>query len=232
MREKAMKGWRRRSFLLGLCGAALVAGCNFPTAMYFLMPEAKEPPEYKRLASDNDKKEVRVVLWTYSALDMRTEFIQSDRQLTELLARQIDQMSRENQEKVKIVSPRKVEEYKNLHPDWKSLDPEQVGKYFKADYVINLEINQFSLYEPNAAEQLLRGRTHILVSVVDVNNPDDTPLPKEFSYTYPGEPRGGLDASEMHPIQFRNLFLEHAARRLAFYFVSHQKRDRVLVMDD
>jgi len=227
-----MTGLGRRSFLLGLCSASLLAGCNFPTAMYFLMPDAKEPAEYKRLASDDKKKEVRVVLWTYSALDMRTEFIQADRLLTELLSKRIHKMSEENDEKVTVVSPRKVEDYKNTHPDWKALPLEQVGHYFKADYVISLEIDQLSLYEPNAHETLYRGRTHILVSLVDVKNPDETQQPREFTDVYPSDARGGLDSFDMPAMQFRQTFLEHVAKRLTYYFVNHQKRDRVMVMDD
>jgi hypothetical protein len=219
---------RRRGFLLSMCGVAMAVGCNFPSGLYFLMPEAKEPAEYKRVASDDKKKEVKVVIWTYSALDPRLEFIQADRQLTDLLAKQIDQLSKENEEKVKVISPRRVEEYKNMNPNWKSLDPEQVGQFFKADYVISLEINQLSLYEPNAHETLLRGRARILVSLVDIKNPDETLQPHEFSDTYPEEMRGAYDSLDMHPMQFRQMFLQHLARRLSYSFVNHQKRDRVM----
>jgi hypothetical protein len=231
MREAAMKGLRRRGFLAGLCGAVLAAGCNFPTAMYFLFPENKEPAEYRRLASEDPKKEVTVVLWTYMGLDLRPETAQFDRALTEALARHIRQMTEENREKVTLVKPRLVEEYKNTHPDWKGLDPEQVGRYFKADYVISLEIDQLSLYEPNANQQLYRGRAHLLVSLVDVKNPDENPQPHEFSDLFPGDLRGGEDASDMPVMQFRQKFVEHIARRLSFYFVNHPKHDRVMVMD-
>ncbi len=221
---------RRRQFLLGLCGAALVAGCNFPTAMYFLMPEAKEPAEYKRLASEDKEKEIKVVLWTYMGLDLRPELAQADRQLAGKLAENIHHMSEENREKVTIVKPSLVEQYKSNHPDWNSIDPEQVGHYFKADYVISLEIDQLSLYAPNASPPLYQGRTHILVSLVDVKNPD-TKQPKEFSALYPGEERGGLDSFDMHVGEFKEKFLSHVAKRLAFYFVNHPRVERVMRLD-
>jgi hypothetical protein len=227
-----MKGLRRRSFLLGLCGTVLVAGCNFPTAMYFLFPESKEPAEFHRLASDDNKKETKVVIWTYMGLDPRPETAQVDRQLAEALAQQIRRMTEENKEKLTLVKPRQVEEYKNAQPNWKSLDLEQVGRYFKADYVICLEIDQLSLYEPNAYETLYRGRTRILVSLVDVHNPDETQQPREFTDLYPGDLRGGLDTSDLPKTSFRDQFIQHIARRMAFYFVNHQKRDRVMVMDN
>jgi hypothetical protein len=145
----------------------------------------------------------------FSWLDMRTEFIQADRLLTDLLSQHIHKMSEENGEKPTVVSPRKVEEFKNTHPDWKALPPEQVGRFFKADYVVSLEIDQLSLYEPNSHEQLLCGRTHILVSVADVKNPDNSPHPTEFSDRYPTELQGGIDSLDMPPMQFRQKFLDH-----------------------
>jgi hypothetical protein len=199
--------------------------------MYFLFPENKEPAEFQRLASDDDKKETKVVIWTYTGLDPRPETAQVDRQLAEALAQQIRQMTEENREKVTIVKPRLVEEYKNTNPNWKSLDPEQVGRYFKADYVIGLEIDQFSLYEPKAYQTLYRGRTHILVSLVDVHNPDETQQPREFTDIYPGDLRGGVD-TDVPVTLFRQQFVSHIARRMSFYFVNHQKRDRVMVMDN
>ncbi len=226
-----MNGFSRRSLLLGLCSVGLVAGCSFPTALYFLMPEAKEPAEYKRLASDDKKKEVRVVLWTYSDL-MGTEFIQADRLLTDQLSKYINKMSQENEEKLTVVSPRKVEEYKNTHPEWKSYREEEVGHYFKADYVISLEIDQLSLYDPNTHGQLYNGRAHILVKLVDVTNPDDSPHPTEFTDRYPTELRGGIDTLDIPPMVFRQKFLDHVAKRLSYFFVNHQKRERVMVMDD
>jgi hypothetical protein len=36
----------------------------------------------------------------------------------------------------------------------------------------------------------------------------------------------------MPPTLFRQRFVGHIARRMSFYFVNHQKRDRVMVMDN
>lgn len=225
-----MNGLRRLGLLLGLCIAAVAAGCSFPAVMYFLMPEAKEPAEYKRLASDDKKREIKVLLWTYMGLDTRMEFTQVDRQLTELLARQIRKMSEENDEKLTFISPRKVEEYKNEHPNWKTLDPDQVGRFFHADYVISLEIDQFGLYAPNAHEMLLQGKSHMLISLVDVKQPDESLPSREFTYIYPGE-QGALDNFSMPIAQFRQIYLEKLARRLTYWFVNHPKHDRVMMMD-
>ena len=227
-----MKALRQPTILLSLWGAVLSAGCiNFPQGLYFFMPEAKDPAELKRLADKESKKEVKVVLWTYMALDAREEFIQADRRLAAVLAEEIRRLSEENREKVTIVRPNLVDQYKSRHPNWQALEPATVGHDFNADYVVNLEINKLSLYEPKANQQIYRGQTEMLVSVVDMKNPDE-PLQKEFTDRYPTEARCDMTPLDITPYQFRDKFLEHVAKRLAFYFVDHKRRTKMVMFDD
>jgi hypothetical protein len=220
----------RRTVLLSLWGSMIVAGCSFPQSLYFLMPEAKDPAELKRLAADDSKKEVKVVLWTYMSLDPRTEFIQADRRLAVMLAEEIRRLSEENGEKVTVVKPNLVDQYKSRHPNWRALELTKVGHDFGADYVIHLEIDKLSLYEPNCSQQLYRGQTEISVSLVDMKNPDDVP-DKEFNDHYPSE-AGSINTWDMSPTAFRDRFLEHVAKRLSFYFVDHRRRTKMVMIDD
>lgn len=226
-----MNAWLRRTIFLSLWSAIFLAGCSFPQSLYFIMPEAKDPAELKRLANEDGKKEMKVVLWTYMSLDPREEFIQADRHLAVKLAEEIHRLSEENREKVTIVKPNLVEQYKSQHSNWQALDLTKVGHDFKADYVVNLEIDKLSLYEPNANQQLYRGQTEIQVSVVDMQHPDDVQS-KEFSDRYPAEARGDMTPFELTPHAFRDKFLDHVAKRLAFYFVEHKRRNRMVLIDD
>jgi hypothetical protein len=227
-----MAGRGRGWWGVGLLGALACAGCDPGTLAYFMMPEPKEAAELRRLASDDKKKEVKVVILTYPAMEPQADLIQVDRQLTEVLARQMTELFKDNEEKVTVVSPRRVEDYKNQHPSRRGLDPLEVGQHFKADYVIYLEIVRMSLYEPGAGQQLLRGRAHISVSLVDVNHPDDTEEPREFTHVYPSDSMGpkAVDA-DTPPAQFRQQFLASIAHRLSYYFAPHPKRDRSVQMD-
>jgi hypothetical protein len=226
-----MKALRRRTILLSLWGSILIVGCSFPQSLYFIMPEAKDPADLKRLADPDGKKEVKVVLWTYMALDPREEFIQADRRLAAMLAEELHRLSEENKEKVTIVRPNLVEQYKSRHSNWQALEPAKVGHDFNADYVVSLEINKLSLYEPKANQQIYRGQTEILVSVVDMKNPDE-PQQKEFTDRYPTEARGDMTPLDITPYQFRDKFLEHVAKRLAFYFVDHKRRTKMVMIDE
>jgi hypothetical protein len=218
-----------------LLSAALGAGCQgvSPGSLaYFFLPEDKEPPELRRLAAQDKKKEVKVVLLTHAALDPRPETIQADRQLAEALAKELNQLFQEDQEKVTVVPPRRVEEYKNNHPSRHGYDPVEVGEHFKVDYVIYIEINKLSLYERGAYDTLLRGRADLLVSVVDLKHPDENPDSKEFTCVYPSESKGALAADPETPVtMFRQAFLQDVARRVSYFFAPHPKRDRMMSTD-
>jgi hypothetical protein len=68
--------------------------------------------------------------------------------------------------------------------------------------------------------------------VADVRHPDDSPHPTEFTDRYPAELRGGIDTLDMPLMVFRQKFLDHVAKRLSYYFVNYQKRERVMAMDE
>jgi hypothetical protein len=219
-----MKAHARRWFLAGLVAAAC-AGCDPATTAYFLLPETKDPAELRRLASDDKKKDVKVAVLTHTELETRPELIQADRQLAEYLAKQLRERCAENKERVTVVPPRRVEDYKSAHPRWRG--PLEVGRELKVDYVIYLEINSMTLYEKGSSNLLYHGRAQISVSLVDVNHPDENPDQTELTAEYPSEARGGtLDASlDTNPMQFRAAFLGYVAKRLSWCFTGHRKRE-------
>jgi hypothetical protein len=219
-----------RRGLLALAALALVgsSGCDLQTMAYFLMPEAREPARILHLASKDPKKVPHVVILTYhSGLEARAEFIHADRQLAELLAQQLKALASGYEEKLEIVPQRKVEDYKNSHPNWKDMGLRQIGRAFAADYVIYLEINSLSLYEKNSYHELLRGRADITVSLADVKDPDDGLRQETFNCLYPSDARGPITVGfDAHPAQFRLAFLKDVARQLAWYFSSYPKREQ------
>ena len=145
---------------------------------YFLFPEAKHEAEMKQLAS-NDKKEVRVLLLTYATnKDTQPEFIQADRELAAILAQKLRQMYEVNGDNVTIINPHKVEEFKIMHPNWQQ-EPNlaEIGRQFKADYVVYVEIGSLTMYE-KLSRTLYHGHASLSVQLVNVHKPDDSPLPR------------------------------------------------------
>jgi hypothetical protein len=217
--------WRRTlvaSLFLAVC---LSAGCNpFTAPFLFSRPESDMPARMHKLAKADKKKDTRVAILSYNGLETRAELIQADRQLSELLARHLQEQCKVNEEKVTVVSPRKVEEYKNNHSDWhRDTDLGQtVGRYFKADYVIYLEFNSLTLYEPGSRSQLYHGKTNITVSLYDMSKPDEPPQHEEFSYSFPSEAKGGVvPVGDVSLAEFRQSFLNAVARKLTWYWTAH-----------
>lgn len=205
--------------------AGMAAGCNIMALPFFLTGmEAKHDAKFKLAPKEKDK-EVRAAIVAYAGLEIRPEFLKIDRELSRMMSMQLQEYFKNNKEKVTIVPTSQVEKYKDEHPNWHSLEPEEIGKHFKADYVINLEINSISLYEPGSSNTLYRGRTSISVDVIDVHEPTEGPkFRHEYTCEYP-RARGPIPAGDSNPAQFRQHFLTVVAKELSWLFVQHPVDD-------
>lgn len=218
-----MAATRSRWCLAGLVLATVLStGCSLLSVPFFLLSgmNPKRDPQC-RLASDDKDKEVKVVILAYSSLETRPEFLRADREISGFLVQQLQQRFKDNKEKVTLVPVNKVEKYKDEHPNWRSLDPQEIGQHFEADYVVDLSIDSLSLYEPGSANQLYRGRASVSIAVVDVTKPGEDPIYKEEYTTEFPRSRGPVPASDTNPQQFRLLFLKHIAKELAWRFTAH-----------
>ena len=202
--------------------AALGAGCNVLSFPFFLLMgmESKKPAPCPLVATEKNK-EVRAVILTSLGLETRPEFLRVDRDLTHCLSRHLQQGFKNNKENVKLVPARQVDQFKDEHPNWRTMDLVKIGAHFEADYVIHLDILALSLYEPGSANQLFRGRAEIGVEVFDVNQPDDMPVLRTvYRCEYP-KTQGPIPAGDSSPVQFKQVFLDHVGKELSWYFTAH-----------
>jgi hypothetical protein len=221
---------RRRlliSVALLLVGVASSVGCNILQMPFFLLgPEDRQPPLLKGLTADKKDRDINVVVLTYEGLETRPEFLRADRDLNNLVVKQLRDAFKANGEKVKIVTPGKVEEFKNTHPDWKKLDLAEIGQHFDADYVIYLEVGSLSLYQPGSRNTLFHGRAELTINLVDVNHPDDGPESKELTVTYPNDSVGGaVSVDDKTPQAFKAEFYTRLATQVAWHFTAHLTSD-------
>jgi hypothetical protein len=233
MEEKTMSLSRRLWSLAGiLLLTAISFGCNMMAMPFFLIPgmEPKFDPQCK-LASSDKEKTVRVLILASSGLETRPEFIRVDRDLSVLLSQQLQEGFKRNKENVVLVPTSQIERYKDEHPNWHSMAPEDIGKYFNADYVINLEIESITLYEPGNGNMLFRGKAAISIDVVDLKKAREGPIYKEgYSIEYPKfGPVSAAFGDDSNPVQFRQRFLTEVARQLSWRFTSHLVDDDMQV---
>ena len=102
-----------------------------------------------------------------------------------------------------------------------SMDLASIGKRFDADYVIYIEIDPHSLDLYEKGYGCYRGVADTTITLVDVNDPDEGPMPKEMCFQYPGEGKIAPEVNEIRPVQFRQMFAGYMAKKIAWCFVTH-----------
>jgi hypothetical protein len=211
--------------VLAMALAGVLVGCgDMGSLAYFLTPEQPLEAKMKHLATADPKKEPPRVIILTSGQDNGAEFIHADRQISEALAKNLRDLAQIYKQRINIIPPRKVEEFKNTHPDWRTMCDQEIGDKFGADYVISLEIQALSMYEPNN-NTLYRGQTNMLVKLVDVKHPDESPLPEDYACSYPTA-TGVLPVdADMPPQRFRQQFTSHIARQLAWRFSNYPRSE-------
>jgi hypothetical protein len=225
---KVRHPWRLAILLLA---ATTAFGCNMMSLPFFLLAgmDPKHDPKCKLAAKDKEK-EVKVVVLTSSHVESRPELLRSDSELNLLLSRHMERGFKTNKDNIKVVPANKVEKFKNEHPNWKRTRPEEIGRHFGADYVIDLEINELSLYEAGSGNQLFRGKCDVSVVVVQVNRPEEPYYQDTYRGLYP-KTRGPIAAEDSSLPQFRQAFLNQAAKELSWWFTAHPTSDDFTLND-
>lgn len=225
--QSSLRTWRWTALLLGTLWVSI--GCTPATVTWFLLPFSDDriPPKCPEVLAD--KKEVTVCIVTdYATLETRPETAPAERELAEAFAQQLRKRCQENKEKIKVVPPEKVRSYKR-QADFATRSNYEVGKHFKADFVIALEINHLSIYEKGSSHSLFRGNTELNVQVVDVNKPagEGTIFTEPYRREFPTN--GPRDSSDMSPTQFRHAFVNAVASDLARLFTAYPKEQRFVI---
>lgn len=217
----------RRWLLAGMLLLSWVLmACNPLAVPYFLMvgTDPKADPEY-RLAGDDPKKMVKVVLLVSGPVELRRELQTADRELTGLFHQKLAEGCLRNKEaNVVIASTSKVQKFKDENPMWQSLSLADLGKRLEADVIIDLEVNDMTLYEQGSGNTLFFGKTAISVTVVDVAKADEGPVfRKEYTTEFPKS--GSRPVTDSNPQQFRRAFLTKVAEELSWLFTAHPTSD-------
>jgi hypothetical protein len=231
-RKNDARGRRWPSLLLGMLflGTLLLnTGCINPASLEFLFMPWKDNKEQPKMPLVTDKKkETTVVILASFAnpLEARPEFQTVDQELCVKLTQKLEERYKDNKEKVKIIPYYKVKSYLNKELDPTLLAKRDVGKHFKANYVINLEINSMSFYE-GSYRQLFRGHTEISVTVFDMSKEaEEGPVYDDIYQTdYPNH--GPIDAGNESVLSFRTAFIGRLARDLSRYFAAYPADERL-----
>jgi hypothetical protein len=221
-------GWRTWALLLAALG--LTVGCSPFTLLGLLFSAGHlEQPDCP-LTIDGKESKV-VIVAAHANLPSNPALIPADWELTYKLTQILEARYKENGDKVKIVSPMQVKGYMSKNPRWREATPQEIGKHFGADYVVNLEIESISLYEKGSANFFYKGSAVISVTVTEVAKPVGEGQKWECPYQI-AYPTGGIqEINEMSPGTFRTKFIDRIAKDMAKFFAAHEPSEKYITSD-
>ena len=195
------------AWLVALALAPLQSGCRsaFATAAWMIKGNDADA-EYEGL----QKKRVAVICRPLVEL----QYSAGTRSAQDL-AVQLGKMLSTRVHKISIVDPREVAEWTDEH-DWD--DYVEVGKALKADMVVGIDVEEFSLFQ---SQTLYQGKARMNVTVYNVKDGSvayQKPIPQVI---FP--PNRGVDTS-MPEDDFRRRFVNHLADIIGRSFYSHDNQ--------
>ena len=156
----ANKNHRRISLMLlaSMLTVGTLSGCNlFMLGAYLIGgPPSIEPAFDGETGMSMTEKDIKVAVVCTAPPDVQLQFSNIDSDLAKYVA------MRMHLKKIQVINPDRVNDWLDRNPDWDT--PEELGAKFEVDYVVYVELKDFSLYEKNSAE-LFRGRSDVMVSV-------------------------------------------------------------------
>jgi hypothetical protein len=198
----------RRGIVLAwvLATAVLPAlGCRgaLMTAL-FLFKGTDVDPDFAGL---KDKK-VAVVCRPLVSLQYRNASAARD------LAHEVSSLLEKNVPKIQIIDQRKVDKWTDEN-NWEEYT--QVGKAVKADMVVGVDLEDFSIFQ---GQTIYQGKANVSIHVYDCGNHGKQVFEKSLPQSvYP--PNCGVPTSDKLEAQFRREFVAVLAGQIARYFYSH-----------
>jgi hypothetical protein len=195
-----------RVFLAATVLAVLaLAGCTsgLATAMW-LLKGPNIPAEYKCLKDQN----VAVVCRGTDIYNFPT--------VPKELSQKVASLLKSNVPKIRMVNQREVDQWMDNN-DWDEYL--EVGRALKADRVLGIEVEQFSIYQ---GQTLYQGKANIVMKVYDCQTGDllvDKPLPQSIH-----PPNSAKSTSDVQEIAFRREFVGVLADQIARHFYAHDPR--------
>jgi hypothetical protein len=132
---------------------------------------------------------------------------------TQEMATEVGNLLAHRVKRMTLVDPREVTEWTDEH-DWD--DFAEVGQALKADMVVGIDVEEFSLYQ---SQTLYQGKSRVAITVYDVADGGKVVFKKSLPRViFP--PNRGVDTA-MPEDEFRARFVAHLSDLIGRHFYSH-----------
>jgi hypothetical protein len=151
--------------------AGTLSGCQAVVLLGYLIggPPSSDPDFHIRTKQSLKGKNKVVLVYCYASKELKWDNESVDYDLAKHVAHRL------LQNEIKVIDPDKVHAWLDKNDKWKKTS--ELGKAFKVDYVVHIDVKDYSLFEPHS-QNLYRGRADLIVNVVkmDEDKKDGKPI--------------------------------------------------------
>ena len=221
--------WRWLMMALLLLLSTSSVGCGTLLTVPFMLfgpdPDSERfPPEYtfySKATQDKHKRDITLVVLPYHSRSLPIDYSGTDLKLANAFVTHLKQKFSDNHESVKVVEIHEVEKFKQTHSEWKSMGPKEIGEFFKADYILDMELSSLSLMDRQSRQQFLLGNIRVSLTLLDVEKDgEQPPFQKEFTRKFPQLGARPLDLDSSKD-SFQQEFLKHVAVEMSWLLTAH-----------
>lgn len=205
--------------LLLSCSLLSLTGCNYIILAGYLIggPPSIEPDFDAETGKSFTGKGKKVAILCYAPDKVKWDFDKIDKELCRYVSYRL------KDHKVKVIDPDAVNAWIDQNPDWDK--PEELGEAAQADYVVFIELEEFSLYEENSSN-LYRGRTKGMVSVYEMEEgTGEVIYTKDLDSKYPIHTP--VATSEKSFYDFKTLYMTRLSEEVGRLFYEHYAGDDI-----
>jgi hypothetical protein len=210
--RRIWSGWRRLAALVLLTGT--LSGCQAVVLLGYLIggPPSSDPDFHIRTKQSLKGKNKVVLVYCYAQKELKWDNESVDYDLAKHVAHRLVQ------NEIKVIDPDRVHAWLDKNDKWKKTS--ELGKAFKVDYIVHIEVKDYGLYEPHS-QNLYRGHADLIVNVVKM---DEDKKDGKTIYTttikshFPT--RSPADSNQIPFTQFKKMYLSALSDEIGKLFYS------------
>ena len=221
-RRKLVRQWAVLLSLLALAGV----GCT-PGSLGWLLRDDKAKPEHP-LPPKAGKKEVAVLVITSQAPGLGADptFSTASRDLAVEIGSRLTADTRGSKTPIVVIDPARLERHKATLGDWRGVNPAVIGQQLGADYVIDANIDQMSIFQPEDAGEFYAGRANVSVTVYDTAKPEVA-----YQQYIHNSMQAKKGVSGLSPARYRAEFSKRLGTEIAWRHIPHDTSERIGKID-
>lgn len=210
------------AWLVALLACTQLTGCSYVLFLGYLIggPPSVEPPFDAETKLSMTDKDVTVAVICFAPKDVKYGFEKIDEEVAKYVTFRL------HEHKIKVINPDRIKAWLDANKDWDK--PEEIGQAFQTQYVIYIDLNEFSLYEEGSAT-LYRGRSEAIVSVWKMDEDFETAdkiFSKEKVSTYPlRKPESTTDTTYSN---FKARYLSRLSEEIGRFFYEYYVADDIV----